>query len=96
MHKFSRKKMKPLKGDDRARMGRLFEEITGRVQEMTAMMNRLHGIPVHWSKFEISTSGTSAADGPGVLVVVCNPDTGECGCYDGENGTCGPCPDVNL
>lgn len=95
MHKYERKKLKPLKGDDRARMGRLFEEITGRVQEMSAIMNRLHGIPVRWSSFEISSPGTSAADGPTVLIVVCNKETGVCGCYDHEAGTCGPCPDLN-
>jgi hypothetical protein len=39
------KPLEPLKGDDRQRMGRLFEEITGKAQEMTAIMNRLHGTP---------------------------------------------------
>lgn len=97
MHKYERNRMKPLKGEDRERMGRLFEEISGRVQEIGAVMNRLHGTSFHWTRFEISSAGnTSAADGPGILVVVCNEETGECGCYDHEGGICGPCPDVNL
>jgi hypothetical protein len=89
------KSLKPLKGDDRDRMARLFEEITGKVQEMSTIMNRLHGTPVQWSNFRISSSGASDADGPFVLIVVCNEETGECGCYDHEAGTCGPCPDLN-
>ncbi|HVW64028.1 MAG TPA: hypothetical protein VHB01_03360 [Nitrosospira sp.] len=84
----------PLKAEDRQRMGRLFEEITGKVQEMSSIMNRLHGTPVHWSNFSISSSGSPDTDGPSVLIVVCNEDTGECGCYDHEAGTCGPCPDL--
>ena len=84
-----------LEGADRARIGRLFEEITGRVQEMSAMLSRLHGTSPHWSKVTIGPN-PRATDGPGILVVVCNEDTGECGCYDHEAGTCGPCPDVNL
>jgi hypothetical protein len=97
MPKFARKELKslpPLKGEDRERMGRLFEEITGKVQEMSSIMNRLHGTPVHWSNFTISSSGASEADGPYVLTVVCNEETGECGCYDHEAGTCGPCPEL--
>ena len=87
------KKLKPLKGKDRVRMARLFEKITGNVQEMSTIMNRLHGTPVQWSNFRISSSGATDADGPFVLIVVCNEETGECGCYDHEAGTCGPCPD---
>lgn len=97
MPKSLRKKMKSLKalkGEDRERMGRLFEEITGKVQEMSTIMNRLHGTPVQWTNFQISSSGASEADGPFVLIVVCNEETGECGCYDHEAGTCGPCPDL--
>jgi hypothetical protein len=96
MPKSARKKLKPLKGEDRERMARLFEEITGKVQEMSAVMNRIHGTPIPWTKFQISSSDTSRADGPFVLTVVCNEETGECGCYDHEAGTCGPCPDVDL
>jgi hypothetical protein len=96
MPKSARKKLKPLKGEDRERMARLFEEITGKVQEMSAVMNRIHGTPIPWTKFQISSSDTSGADGPFVLTVVCNEETGECGCYDHEAGTCGPCPDVDL
>ncbi len=99
------KKREPLallKGQDRERMGRLFEEITGRAQEMSAIMNRLHGTPVQWSSFRIlSSSGTGAgagagggSEGPGIITVVCNEETGECGCYDHEAGTCGPCPEL--
>lgn len=94
MYKYERDNLKPLKGDDRERMGRLFEQITGNVQEMSAMMNRLHGSSVRWGKFVISPNSNSAADGPTVLISVCNPETGECGCYDHEAGTCGPCPEV--
>ena len=80
----------------------LFEEITGRAQEMSAIMNRLHGTPVQWSSFRIlSPSGTGAgagagggSEGPGIITVVCNEETGECGCYDHEAGTCGPCPEL--
>ncbi|SOD41464.1 hypothetical protein [Nitrosovibrio sp. Nv4] len=89
------KSLKSLKGEDKDRMARLFEEITGKVQEMSTIMNRLHGTPVQWSHFRISSSGASEADGPFVLIVVCNEETGECGCYDHEAGTCGPCPDLN-
>ena len=95
MVKHDTSKLYKLEGEDRARMGRLFEEITGRVQELSAMLSRLHGTSVQWSKVTIGRN-PSAADGPGILVVVCNEDTGECGCYDHEAGTCGPCPDVNL
>ena len=90
------KKLKPLKGQDRVRMARLFEKITGNVQEMSTMMNRLHGTPVSWTKFQISSSGAAGANGPFVITVVCNEETGECGCYDHEAGTCGPCPAVDL
>lgn len=90
------KKLKPLKGQDRVRMARLFEKITGNVQEMSTIMNRLHGTPVSWTKFRISSSGAAGADGPFVITVVCNEETGECGCYDHEGGTCGPCPAVDL
>jgi hypothetical protein len=46
------------------------------------MMNRLHGTSFRWTKFEISAAeNSSGADGPGVLVVGCNEETGECGCY---------------
>ncbi|MEO8996405.1 MAG: hypothetical protein ABI284_03040 [Nitrosospira sp.] len=92
----AQKKLKPLKSHDRVRMARLFEKITGNVQEMSTIMNRLHGTPVFWTKFQISTSDAAAADGPVVITVVCNEKTGECGCYDHEAGTCGPCPAVDL
>ncbi|BCT67680.1 hypothetical protein NNRS527_01267 [Nitrosospira sp. NRS527] len=90
------KKLKPLKGQDRVRMARLFEKITGNVQEMSTIMNRLHGTPVSWTKFRISSSGAAGTNGPFVITVVCNEETGECGCYDHEGGTCGPCPAVDL
>lgn len=97
MQKYRKNTMKPLKGEDRERMGRLFEEVTGRVQEMSAIMNRLHETSLRWAKFEISSSSTpSGTDGPSVLVSVCNEETGDCGCYDHAAGTCGPCPEVNL
>ena len=96
MSTYQRSKLKPLEGEDRARMGRLFEELTGRVQEMSAIVSRLHGTSVHWSKVTISSSRGAEADGPSVLIVVCNEETGECGCYDHEAGTCGPCPEVDL
>ena len=92
----AQKKLKPLKGQDRVRMARLFEKITGNVQEMSTIMNRLHGTPVPWTKFQISSSSAAGADGPFVITVVCNEETGECGCYDHEAGTCGPCPAVDL
>lgn len=95
MHKCNKNELKPLRGDDRARMGRLFEEITGRVQEMSSIMNRLHGTSLHWTKFEITSSGATSGDDVGILTVICNEETNECGCYDNENGTCGPCPDLN-
>lgn len=97
MHDYKPDKMKPLEGEDRVRMGRLFEEITGRVQEMAAIMNRLHGTSLNWTRFEIgpAPSGDASGDIP-VIVVVCNPETGDCGCHDPEAGTCGPCPDVDL
>jgi hypothetical protein len=96
MPKSVRKKLKPLKGEDRDRMARLFEEITGKVQEMSAVMHRIQGTPLQWTKFKISSCGKSGDDGPFVITVVCNEETGECGCYDHEAGTCGPCPDVDL
>jgi hypothetical protein len=77
-------------------MGRLFEEITGRVQEMSAIMNRLHGTSINWSRLTIASSRDAESDGPFVLTVVCNEETGECGCYDHEAGTCGPCPGVDI
>ena len=97
MHKHKSSELKPLKYEDRERMARLFEEITGKVQEISTMFSRLHGTSLHWTRFEISTAGTTpGTDGPTVLVVVCNEETGECGCYDHEAGTCGPCPEVDL
>jgi hypothetical protein len=94
MNKYETNKMKPLNGEDRERMGRLFEEITGRVQEISAMMHRLHGTSLHWTKFEISSSGTSSGTDVPILVAVCNEETGDCGCYDHEAGTSGPCPEL--
>jgi hypothetical protein len=58
MPKSARKQLKPLKGEDRERMARLFEEITGKVQEMSAVMNRIHGTPITWTKFQILSSDT--------------------------------------
>ncbi|MEM7353415.1 MAG: hypothetical protein AAF657_21645 [Acidobacteriota bacterium] len=59
-------------------------------------MNRLHGTPLRWGTFAISPSTNADNDDVFVLTSVCNPDTGECGCYDHEAGTCGPCPEINL
>lgn len=81
-----REPLAPLKGPDRERMSRLFEEITGRVQEMSAIVNRLHGTPVQWSSFRILSSGGAGAgagaggapEEPGVITVVCNEHPGEC------------------
>ena len=91
MPKSARKKLKPLKGEDRERMARLFEEITGKVQEMSAVMNRIHGTLIPWTKFQISSSDTSGADGPLRWFAMRKPEN-----VDATPGRCGPCPDVDL
>lgn len=84
MCQYERNESKPLDCDDRARMGRLFEEINGRIQEINTMMNRIHGTSLNWTKFIISSpSAPSNTDIP-ILTVVCNQETGDCGCYDHE------------
>jgi len=87
-----KKKMKRLEGDDRVRMARLFEEISAKVQEMSTIMSRLHGQPAVWTKAIITQPNTASDDDVDIEVEhIVNPDTGDSGCYDHVDMTCGPC-----
>jgi hypothetical protein len=92
MAAYTREDLRKLEGEDLARMSRLSEEILGRVQEVAAMMHRLHGTPLHWDRFAIRPVEGSTADDVDVVIVVCNGD--ECGCHIPGENVCGPCPDL--
>jgi hypothetical protein len=84
MYQYEKNELQTLNCEDRARMGRLFEEINGRIQEINTMMNRIHGTSLCWTKFIISSASASSNTGIPILTVVCNQETGDCGCYDHE------------
>ena len=90
-----KEKMKRLVGDDRIRMARLFEEISANIQEMSTIMSRLHGQPAAWTKAIITQPNSTSADGSDDADIevehIVNPETGDSGCYDHVEMTCGPC-----
>jgi hypothetical protein len=84
---------------DKDRMARLYEEIQARLVEMSLIMTRTLGTkitPDTVFKFEprIRQAGVSSVFGTKSVEVHCtetSPGHFECGCYDNEAGTCGPC-----
>jgi hypothetical protein len=84
-----------LEGADRERMARLYEEVTGNVQQMATIMGRKLHMPGTWSEVTIRVSQGSAAgdvDEDEIEVeLVVNPETGETGCYDYVDNICVPC-----
>lgn len=89
----NKEKMKRLEGEDAVRMARLFEEITANVQEISTIMSRLHRQPATWTRAIITQPNPDAADDDADIEVehIVNPDTGDSGCYDHVEKTCGPC-----
>ena len=86
----------PLSEDDRQRMARLYEEVQGRLKEMSLIISRTLGMQLSDStRVMLRPREGEEADAPGNHVEVhCTlmPDGHfECGCYDYDAGTCGPC-----
>ena len=86
----------PLSEDDRQRMARLYEEVQGRLKEMSLIISRTLGMQLSDStRVMLRPREGKEADAPGDHVEVhCTqmPDGHfECGCYDYDAGTCGPC-----
>lgn len=90
---------------DKQRMARLYEEVQGRLREMSLIVARNLGMqitertrvmlrPVSVTASPPSTGDEPAEASSGQVEVHCtetSPGHFECGCYDYEAGTCGPC-----
>ena len=90
---------------DKQRMARLYEEVQGRLREMSLIVARNLGMeisertkvmlrPVDIRADPASTSDeptTSSDDHVEVHCTETSPGHFECGCYDYDAGTCGPC-----
>lgn len=85
----------PLPEGDRQRMARLYEEVQGRLKEMSLIISRTLGMQLSDNTRVMLRPREGEADTPGDHVEVhCTqmPDGHfECGCYDYDAGTCGPC-----
>lgn len=88
---------------DRERMARLYEEVKGRLLEMSLIMARNLNMSVSERTtvmlrpigIEPGVQADSVQQARGIVEVHCTqtPDgVWECGCYDYDEGTCGPCP----
>jgi hypothetical protein len=78
-----------LSSEDRARMERLFEETSSRRQEMALIVARNLGLKTS-KGIQPRLNRDETEQSRGIILVVCD-DQGNCGCYDYEAGTCGPC-----
>ena len=84
---------------DKQRMARLYEEVQGRLREMSLIVARNLGMEISERTRvmlrPVSVKGDeSAASSNGHVEVHCtetSPGHWECGCYDYDAGTCGPC-----
>ncbi len=82
---------------DRYRMARLYEEVQGRLVEMSHIVARTLGQQIS-ERTTVMLRPTDAKStersGSGHVEVHCtetSPHHFECGCYDHDAGTCGPC-----
>lgn len=85
-----------LSAEDRARMTRLYEEVSGRLEEMALITARNLGLgssdlqPTFKPPESVSqTASGSQAELKGITIV-CSASDG-CGCYDNDNGICWQC-----
>jgi hypothetical protein len=90
---------------DRQRMARLYEEVQGRLREMSLIVARNLGMEISertkvmLRPVDVPTDAAATRDEPttssnGQVEVHCtetSPGHFECGCYDYRAGTCGPC-----
>ncbi len=85
---------------DRVRMARLYEEVKGRLMEMSLIMARNLNMSVsERTTLMLRPRGLEADAQPdtresGIVEVHCTQTADgswECGCYDYDAGTCGPC-----
>jgi hypothetical protein len=84
---------------DNQRMARLYEEVQGRLREMSLIVARNLGMEVtERTKVMLRPvevkSDEPTASANGHVEVHCtetSPGHWECGCYDYKAGTCGPC-----
>jgi hypothetical protein len=86
---------------DKQRMARLYEEVQGRLVEMSLIMARNLGMNIserttvmlHPVNVKAGKPTEEAPVGRKVEVHCTETSSGhfECGCYDYEAGTCGPC-----
>lgn len=92
-----------LSDDDKQRMSRLYEEVHGRLREMSLIVARNLGMQLSERTKVMLRPVDVRADSPtdqptmssnGQVEVHCtetSPGHFECGCYDHDAGTCGPC-----
>lgn len=95
------KKFVKLADDDRQRMARLYEEVKGRLTEMSLIVARNLNLPtnnettVMLRPVNHGNDGGHKSSAPANAVEVhCAlgaDGAWYCGCYDPEAGTCGPC-----
>ncbi len=84
---------------DKQRMARLYEEVQGRLREMSLIVARNLGMEISERTRvmlrPVSVKGDeSATSSNGHVEVHCTETSAghwECGCYDYDAGTCGPC-----
>ncbi len=79
---------------DRDRMARLYEEVQGRLKEMSLIVARNLRMTLTAQTKVMLRPVSAEADAPGHVEVHCtetSPGHFECGCYDYDAGTCGPC-----
>jgi hypothetical protein len=90
---------------DKQRMARLYEEVQGRLKEMSLIVARNLGMeisdrtrvmmrPVDVRAESSASDEPTTASADGHVEVHCtetSPGHWECGCYDYDAGTCGPC-----
>lgn len=78
-----------LTDEDRVRMQRLFEEVVGRLQAMSLIMNRLGATDSSRAKAGLRVKLNVT---PGSMTGrLCVTDVYGCGCYDYDQGVCEPC-----
>jgi hypothetical protein len=90
---------------DKQRMARLYEEVQGRLREMSLIVARNLGMeisertkvmlrPVTVAPDQSASHDEPTTSSDGQVEVHCtetSPHHFECGCYDYQAGTCGPC-----
>ena len=85
---------------DKQRMARLYEEVQGRLREMSLIVARNLGMKISertkvmLRPVDLATDEATMSSSNGHVEVHCtetSPGHIECGCYDYDAGTCGPC-----